>query len=117
MERNYRTSSEYHTESEKDRYLKEEAYLRAQRKVKKVKGFYIHLIVYLLVNIFLIGIIGVFSGYSNIWVFGNFLTPFFWGIGVIFHALGVFGPNLVFGKEWEDRKIKEYMDKENKRWE
>jgi hypothetical protein len=37
---------------------------------------------------------------------------FGWGIGVGFHALGVFGPNLLFGKDWEDRKIKELMDKD-----
>lgn len=117
MERKYKTSSDFNSETAQERYMKEEAYLRAQKRVKKVKGFYVHLIVYLLVNIFLIGTIGFFSGYNNIWVFGNFLTPFFWGIGLVFHAIGVFGPNLVFGKEWEDRKIKEYMDKENKRWE
>jgi hypothetical protein len=33
-----------------------------------------------------------------------------WGIGIIFHAFGVFG----YGKSWEERKIQEIMDRENK---
>ena len=35
-------------------YRKEEAYLRAQKKVKEITGFYWHAAVYVLVNIFLI---------------------------------------------------------------
>ncbi|MFO7672609.1 MAG: 2TM domain-containing protein [Lutibacter sp.] len=33
-------------------------------------------------------------------------------MGLVFHALGAFNHNLLFGKNWEDRKIKEFMDKE-----
>ena len=46
------------------------------------------------------------------WHFGNFAVWFFWGIGLVGHWLGVFGKNIVFSKHWEERKIKEFMDKD-----
>jgi len=40
-------------------------------------------------------------------------AAFGWGIGIISHAIGTFSLNPFFGKDWEKRKIKEYMEKEN----
>jgi hypothetical protein len=38
-----------------------------------------------------------------------FLWPMFgWGIGVVFHAVNVFG----IGKNWEEKKIRELMAEE-----
>ncbi|AST01282.1 hypothetical protein BT10792_02380 [Bacillus thuringiensis] len=34
-----------------------------------------------------------------------------WGIGIVIHGLTTF-PVGIFGKEWEERKIKEYMEKD-----
>lgn len=92
-------------------YRKEDAYLRAQKRLKEIKGFYWHAFWYVVVNIFLIIVIAS-NNNGNIWHFGTFSTPLFWGIGLGFHALGVFGKNLLFGKSWEERKIKEYMEKD-----
>jgi hypothetical protein len=36
-----------------------------------------------------------------------------WGIGVIGHALSVFGNIFMFSKDWEDKKIKALMEEEN----
>jgi len=116
MERNYKNYTEDTNETPQQRFLREEAYLKAQNRVKKVVGFYRHLMVYVLVNLFLIAIIAV-NDWGSFGSFGTFSTAIFWGIGLAFHAVGVFGPNLVFGKNWENRMIKKYMDKENKRWE
>jgi hypothetical protein len=91
-------------------FEREEAYLRAKKRVKEITGFYWHLGAYVIVNLFLIGLIGFNSG--DFWNFGTFSTPFFWGIGLAFHFLGVFGKNFFFGKQWEERKIKEYMEKD-----
>jgi len=96
-------------------FEKEEAYLRAKKKLEKLVGFYWHLAVYVVVNIVLLIIIGVNSG-DGIWHFGAFATPFFWGIGLLFHFLGVFGPDFIFGKSWEEKKIKEYMDKDKEEY-
>ena len=89
----------------------EEAYLRAKKKLEKLVGFYWHLAVYVIINIFLIVVISTNSG-EGFWHFGTFATAFFWGIGLLFHFLGVFGPDAIFGKNWEEKKLREYMDKD-----
>ena len=44
--------------------------------------------------------------------FKNFFTATFWGIGLAAHAVTVFLPRVNFIKKWEDKKIKELMDKQ-----
>lgn len=44
--------------------------------------------------------------------FKNFMTAFFWGIGLVAHGFTVFVPNWILGQNWENRKIKEFMEKE-----
>ncbi len=99
-----------------EQFNKEEAYLRAKKKLDKLKGFYWHLASYVVVNLFLIIVI-VIGNDGNIWNFETFATAFFWGIGLVFHFLSVFGPAFFFGQNWEERKIKEFMDKEKQNWE
>jgi hypothetical protein len=33
-----------------------------------------------------------------------------WGFGLLGHGLQAFGYNPLFGRSWEERKLKEYMD-------
>lgn len=94
-------------------------YLRAKKKVEKIKGFYVHLTVYVAVNTFISGIIvyGLMREDGDTFGevmknFGVYSTWVFWGIGVFFHWLGVFGFNSLFGNNWEEKKIKELMDKD-----
>jgi len=98
----------------KQRHLKNESYFRAQKKVEKIIGFYRHLACYLIINLFIIVIIFQTHGWSDVWDIKTFSTALFWGIGLLFHAMGVWGPDLIFGKEWEQRKIKSYMEKYQK---
>ena len=91
----------------------------AVKRVKKIKGFYTHAIVYLIINIMIviINIQNLRSGESY-FKFENFFTAFFWGIGLLSHALSVFIPSMIMGKNWEERKIKEIMEKnKNNKWE
>ena len=106
----------YKEETSSRDFRKEDAYIRAKKRVEAMVGFYWHLASYLVVNIFLIILIGINSadGFSG---FGPYATAFFWGIGLFFHFIGVFGFNLVLGKNWEQRKVEEFMDKEQQRWE
>jgi hypothetical protein len=59
------------------------------------------------------------SGYSFTDTFSNFgvySTWIFWGIGIFFHWMGVFGfRSLGFSRDWEERKIQAYLDKEEER--
>lgn len=102
-------------------FTQEQNYLRAKKRVKAIKGFYSHLLVYILVNIFISAVIIyglVQSNYSFndiISNFGVYSTWLFWGIGVGFHWMGVFGFKSVISQDWEDRKIKELMDKEEQK--
>ncbi|MCF6308118.1 MAG: 2TM domain-containing protein [Flavobacteriaceae bacterium] len=91
-------------------------YRKARKRVKEIKDFYTHLIVYIIVNIFLIIMhLGIFqSGLANVEIpkWSMFITPFSWGIGLFFHWLKVFKDSFKFFKDWEDRKIQEYLDRE-----
>ncbi|WP_139957639.1 2TM domain-containing protein [Flavicella sediminum] len=99
-------------------YLEEERYLRAQKQVKKLKGFYWHLFWYLAVNIWMTLQRINFEVFTEeginktLFEFEIYATWFFWGIGIVFHGIHVLGKNVRFTKEWEERKIKEFMDKE-----
>jgi peptidoglycan/LPS O-acetylase OafA/YrhL len=97
-------------------FIEQNNYIRAKRKVRALKGFYTHLVVYVIINIFILINIYVDSVGNNeiYWEFETFSVMFFWGIGLLFHAFNVFGLNLIFGKDWEEQKIKEFMNKNNK---
>ncbi|WP_379967337.1 2TM domain-containing protein [Epilithonimonas sp. UC225_85] len=87
-------------------------YQQAVKKVKKLKGFYIHLMVYIFVNIFLIILnLTDFQKGETIRTWDIWATPFFWGIGLLAHAAGVFCPGFFLGKDWEEKKIRELMEK------
>lgn len=83
-----------------------DAYQRAKKRVEAKIGFYIHLAVYLVVNLLLI-FINVTTSTQYLW----FKWPLIgWGIGLFFHALGVF----VFsqGLAFKERMIEREMKKE-----
>lgn len=92
---------------------------RAKKRVKSIAGFYRHFAIYVLLNLFMIA-----TKYFNLdpgekfWEFSTYSTAFFWGIGLLFHALSVFGPNIFLGRDWEEKKIKEYMNRDQQtKWE
>lgn len=89
----------------------DERYLRAKKRVENLKGFYIHLTAYVLVNTFILFI--NLSTFEGEWWF--FYPLGGWGIGLIIHGLTVFASGT-FGADWEERKIKEYMEKDKRDW-
>lgn len=102
-------------------YIEEQRYVKAKKRVDNIKGFYIHAMVYVLVNLFISGV--VIFGLTReedltlteaITHPGVFMTWLGWGIGLFFHWLGVFGFPSFISKDWEERKIKELMDQDEK---
>lgn len=85
------------------------AFLNARKKVDSIKGFYSHLMVYLIVNVFIVTAI-VWNTNIELLSFSALSTALFWGIGLASHAIGVFGEDIFFAKNWENRKIQEIMD-------
>jgi len=88
-------------------------YREAERRVKKIKGFYIHAMVYFFVNIFIIASKAIDQDPGEVfWEWDLLALPLFWGIGLTAHGLSVFLPAFILGKDWEEKKIKELMDKD-----
>lgn len=96
-----------------NKFEREEAYLRAEKRLKELKGFYWHLFWYLAVNLFIfISSAVINTTYFNPAHFNTYSTLVFWGLGLGIHAIAVFGKYLIFSKSWEERKIQEYIEKE-----
>ncbi|GER59091.1 histidine kinase [Patiriisocius marinus] len=92
-----------------DSYISEKKLELAKERVQKIKGFYVHFAIYLcFIPIFL-------------WLYfqsnADFPWVIFpiggWGFGVASHASEVFDYNPFFSKDWERRKIRELMDKDD----
>ena len=87
-----------------DYIFENEKYQRAKKRVDDLKEFYGSLIAYVLVIPFL-----VFVNYQTFWGFKWFWFPAIgWGIGLLVQAFKVFG----YGAGWEERKIRELMEKD-----
>ena len=83
----------------------QEAYEKARKKVEAKIGFYIHLAVYAGVNTLLI-VINLITSTQYLW----FKWPLIgWGIGLFFHALGVFAFSK--GLSLKERMIEKEMKK------
>ncbi len=102
------------------------AYKRAETRVKRIKGFYRHLAVYLVVNSMIVilgfGGLNAISGSSTeldsdftVWIVWNIVgTPLLWGIGLVIHWFCVFGPGWRFVRNWEKRQLQRFLQEENR---
>ena len=88
-------------------YNENTAYFRAKKRVEQLKGFYGNLISYCCVIPILI--------YINLTYSPQFHWFWFsaagWGFGLTMHAFQTFG----YGANWEERKIQEILNKEEKK--
>jgi len=86
-------------------------YDEARRHVKDLRGFYHHALTFAMV-IALLATLNLVTSPSRLWVQW---VVFGWGIGLAAHGLSVFAYRGVFGREWEERKIREYLAARNGR--
>ena len=100
-----------------EKFNKESKYIRAKERVEELKKFYGNLTSYIVV----ISGLAILNYWVDGWSYPWFLwAAFGWGIGLFFHAIRTFNMNPFFGKDWEQRKIKEFMNEEEqspRRWE
>jgi hypothetical protein len=89
------------------------AYLRAQKKMEDIKGFYGNFGSYVAVMAVL-AVVNLTTYPEYLW----FLYPAIgWGMGVVIHGVAVYSVVPFLGKDWEERKIKEIIEKEkSKKW-
>lgn len=86
-----------------------ESYEKARKRVKELKGFYNHLITFIIINVFL-ATINIVTSPGNWWFYW---ITIIWGFGIAWHGASLYMNRGVFSKEWEEQKIKEYMEKED----
>lgn len=90
-------------------------YQKAKRQVERLRGFYSHLFIYIIINLVI-----VYYNYTHLktgesyFQFKNFFTATFWGIGILAHAAVVFVSKASYLQKWEERKIRELMEKEKR---
>ena len=85
-----------------------ERYLRARARVHQLRGFYIHVGVFVVVNLYLL-IINLVTNAQSLWFYWPLLA---WGVGLAVHGFIVLGAGGTIGAGWEQRKIREYMEQD-----
>ena len=89
-------------------YIEDRKYQRAKERVETLKGFYWNLISFMVVIPFLAWI--NYRTTSFPWVLFPILG---WGFGLLMHGMEAYGYNPIWGKRWEEKKIRELMEREH----
>lgn len=88
-------------------------YIKARDRVEKIKKFYNHLAVYIIINLIITG----FKLSNNLGSWKEFTNELFsvdtlsswviWGVALLIHLFAI-----TVGRNWEERKIEALMKKE-----
>ncbi len=89
----------------------EEIYKKARKKVKAKKGFFGHLLTYVMI----IGMLYVICSENTGNILPVIVIAMSWGIGLGFHYLYTFGTEhldfLGFESDWEERELQKEVDR------
>ena len=85
----------------------DDRYKAAKSRVWQLRGFYTHLSTFIVVNLFLLAV-NLLTDRHSLWFYWVLLG---WGIGLAAHAIQVYAGGTWFGRDWEERKIRELMDR------
>ena len=78
--------------------------------MRAIRAFYLHAIVFVAINV-LLHIINFVTAPGVYWAF----WPLFgWGIGLVAHGFSTYRWTPFLGQDWEERKIRELMDKDRR---
>ena len=96
--------------------IEEQKYMRAKKRIEEIRKFYKHLMVYVLVNFF-ISFFKVRDYMEDGDTFMEALSNFdvyivwvIWGFFLLLNAIKTFNTSMILGSDWEERKIKEFMN-------
>ncbi|MDX1314066.1 MAG: 2TM domain-containing protein [Eudoraea sp.] len=90
-----------------ENFEKENSYLRAKKRVEEIKGFYGNLTAFVIIMPLLAWLNYMTSDFP--WVI---FPAVGWGLGVILNGMCAYGYNPILGKNWEERKIREFMSED-----
>ena len=89
---------------------------RIRQRVHRLAEFYQHLMAYLIFNTLFWTVVGVMylndSAPFKFFFWIVLFSTMGWGIGVLSHAIAVLPVWKIFGKDWEDEKVKALMARE-----
>lgn len=94
-----------------------EQYIKAKNKVRQIKLFYIHfagyiiLVLLLLYNLY---ILDENNEYADFFTWFNSIIILAWTIFIIMHWWPIFKGKIWFKRSWEDKKIDEFLEKDDK---
>lgn len=88
----------------------------AKEKVKKIKNFYIHLLIYAIGILFYV-LKEYFEIASNLFPLNyiNNFTMAIWTFIIAIDAIYIFVQEVIFGKNWENRKVKRLLEKKTEK--
>ncbi|MEZ4501757.1 MAG: 2TM domain-containing protein [Dehalococcoidia bacterium] len=87
--------------------LNEQAlYDAAKKRTDDIIGFFIHALVYVLVNAGL-WVLDLVTGGGINWAYWTTIP---WGIGLAIHGAVLFAELKVFGDDWRQRRIEKYVE-------
>lgn len=95
-------------------YTESQRYYFAHKKVEEIKKFYHHLTVYVICNPVVIAV-NLLTSPGYLWCLW---CLFGWAVPIILHGLKAFDRLPFLNKDWEERKIREILEKEDNknRW-
>ncbi|MGZ3461129.1 MAG: 2TM domain-containing protein [Archangium sp.] len=87
-----------------------QAYERANKRVEDLSGFYMHLLVYLVINLglFLIDVLTP----GGPWFYWPLIG---WGTVVLLHGVTVLLQGSLFTERWKERKVRQLMERDRER--
>jgi hypothetical protein len=85
---------------------KQTEYQRTVERVRALRGFYVHLMVYVTVILGLVAIDWLTEPPGLTWSYYPLVG---WGVALAIHALTVFVAEGLFGPDWEEHKVEELM--------
>jgi len=83
-------------------------YQKAKKQVEEIKGFYVHLMAYGVVMCVLVFINLKYTP-EHLWFL---YSTSGWGLGLFFHAVKAFNWFPFMSKNWEEKKLQQFMNEE-----
>lgn len=80
----------------------------AFKQAQRLRGYYLHLLMYLVINAGCIAI-NLLTSPDKLWFFGTLL---FWGLGLLVHTLTIFVFDKYFTGEWELAQVEKHLGRQ-----